>query len=182
MTESLDLTVIRRQHALGYGQCHVDELLAEVERLRDEIADAREACPHIRMQDHFDAPLLKLVNLEVSRGFNRDAEIARLAEALASASASPSSETIEVIVNGQPVIVKSGTVRDVISQAVRLSGQIGAPIAQWQLRTTEGDVIPHDLSDGTDYELTPGRRLWLNLGPPVHLPASASPHPEKENL
>ncbi len=30
----LDLDVIRRQHALGYGQCHVDELIAEVERLR----------------------------------------------------------------------------------------------------------------------------------------------------
>lgn len=96
------------------------------------------------------------------------------------ASASPHPETIEVIVNGQPVTVKSGTVRDVVSQAVRLSGQIGAPIAQWQLRTTEGDVIPHDLIDGTDYELTPGRRLWLNLGLPVHLQASASPQAEIE--
>ncbi len=78
---------------------------------------------------------------------------------------------IEVIVNGQPVMVKAGTVRDVISQAVQLSGQIGAPIAQWQLRTTEGDIIPHDMTDGTDYELTPGRRLWLNLGLP---PTAAS--------
>jgi hypothetical protein len=44
-----------------------------------EIAEAREACPAVRMQDHADAPLLALVNLEVSRGFNRDAEVHRLA-------------------------------------------------------------------------------------------------------
>ncbi len=35
-TEPLDLNVIRRQHALGYGQCHVDDLIAEVARLTAE--------------------------------------------------------------------------------------------------------------------------------------------------
>jgi len=37
MSGELDLTLIRRQHALGYGQCHVDELIAEVERLRAQL-------------------------------------------------------------------------------------------------------------------------------------------------
>lgn len=73
----------------GDGRCalnclYAEALAAEVHRLRDEIATAREACPSIRMQDHFDASLLELVNLEVSRGFNRDAEIQRLAALLAS--------------------------------------------------------------------------------------------------
>lgn len=63
---------------------HVAAMRDEIKRLRAEIADAREACPSIRMQDHFDASLLELVNLEVSRGFNRDAEIQRLSALLAS--------------------------------------------------------------------------------------------------
>jgi hypothetical protein len=47
----------------------------EAERI---IAEAREACPSVRMQDHCDKPLLALVNLEVGRGFNRDAESHKL--------------------------------------------------------------------------------------------------------
>jgi hypothetical protein len=93
--QPLDLNVIRRQHALGYGQCHVDELIVEIERLRDLIADAREACPSVRMQDHADAPLLELLGLEVGRGFNRDAEVARLAqevERLRASSGSPEAD------------------------------------------------------------------------------------------
>jgi hypothetical protein len=55
--------------------------LAEAEATRQqleaEIAAAREACPSIRLQNHFDDSLLTLVNLEVSRGFNRDSEVAK---------------------------------------------------------------------------------------------------------
>jgi hypothetical protein len=40
-----------------------------VARLTDEIAEAREACPCVRMQDFFDAPLLKCVEKTVSFGF-----------------------------------------------------------------------------------------------------------------
>jgi hypothetical protein len=54
-----------------------EELEAENADLKQQIADAREACPSVRMQDNFNAPLLTLVNLEVSRGFNRDSEVAR---------------------------------------------------------------------------------------------------------
>lgn len=82
-------------------------LVREVERLRDEIADAREACPSIRMQDHFDDPLLTLVNLEVSRGFNRDAEIRRLAALL-----SPSGVREGVGASPQPVCEWTPVVED----------------------------------------------------------------------
>jgi hypothetical protein len=54
-----------------------EALEAENADLKQQIADAREACPSVRMQDNFNAPLLTLVNLEVSRGFNRDSEVAR---------------------------------------------------------------------------------------------------------
>jgi hypothetical protein len=33
----LDLNLIRQQHALGYSQCHVDELIAEIEQLRASV-------------------------------------------------------------------------------------------------------------------------------------------------
>lgn len=67
-----------------------------LEAAESEIAEAREACPSIRMQDHCDKPLLALVNLEVSRGFNRDALVYKLhAElaALKAESAAPSPTT-----------------------------------------------------------------------------------------
>lgn len=57
----------------------LSRLSREVAERDAEIAEAREACPAVRMQDHADAPLLALVNLEVSRGFKRDAEVHRLA-------------------------------------------------------------------------------------------------------
>lgn len=41
---------------------------ARAEALQREIADAREMCPSIRMQDYFDASLLVLINNEVTRG------------------------------------------------------------------------------------------------------------------
>jgi hypothetical protein len=62
-------------------------LTAERDTLKAEIAEAREACPHIRIQDHFDAPLLTLISLEVSRGFNRDSALAESRAALSTAQA-----------------------------------------------------------------------------------------------
>lgn len=70
--------------------------ILERDALRAEIADAREACPSIRMQDHFDASLLELVHLEVSRGFNRDAEVERLRALVASSVVSPPNQTGKV--------------------------------------------------------------------------------------
>ena len=58
--------------------CRWDTVQAEVTRLTQEIADAREACPSIRQQANFDAPLLALVKLEVSRGFTRDSQLESL--------------------------------------------------------------------------------------------------------
>lgn len=88
-------------------------------------------------------------------------EIDKWTEALASVSSPP---TLSVVVNGQPVEVPAGQVRDVIRQAIERAGQIGAPIEQWELRTRDGDVIPHDLEAG--WQLTGGRLLFLNLGLP----------------
>lgn len=145
-------------------------------RLREAIEDyiAKAETYRLRSELLFNGP----ISITQEMMHARDALRALLASPL---HAGATTGTIEVIVNGQPVIVKAGTVRDVISQAVELSGQIGAPSEQWQLRTTEGDVIPHDMVDGTDYELAPGRRLWLNLSPPA-LHAGARQHSNVEEL
>jgi hypothetical protein len=71
---------------------------------------------------------------------------------------------VEIIVNGQPVTVPVGPIRDVIAAAIQQAGQIGAPIDQWVLRTTDGEIIPHALPGGVEYALTGGQRLWLHLG------------------
>lgn len=80
---------------------------------------------------------------------------------------------VEIVVNGQPVTVTAGPIRNVIAAAIAQSGQIGAPIEQWVLRTREGDVIPHELPGGAEYALTAGQRFFLHLGLPVPSPASA---------
>jgi hypothetical protein len=82
--------------------------LQQVQRLEQEIADAREACPSIRRQDYFDAPLLKLIELEVSRGFNRDSEVYRLTQKLTAAQA-----TIPHL----QALVKSGDLKRVLDAA-----------------------------------------------------------------
>ena len=53
---------------------------AEVEQLRAENAEAREACPCVRMQDHFDDTLLQAVQFTVGRLFAVESENAKLAE------------------------------------------------------------------------------------------------------
>ena len=88
----------------------------------------------------------------------------------------PASPRLTVVVNGQPVDVPVGSVPAVIAAAIQQSGQIGAPIRQWELRTREGDVIPHDLPD--DWHLTADRLLFLNLGlPPLRAEAQPTPPP-----
>lgn len=42
----------------------------QVQTLEAEIADAREACPVVRRQDYFDAPLLTLIEAEISQLFS----------------------------------------------------------------------------------------------------------------
>lgn len=80
IVEYLDLGGFFNPEAMNHDKVRtlIMDAADEICRLRAQIADAREACPSIRMQDHFDASLLELVNLEVSRGFNRDAEIHKL--------------------------------------------------------------------------------------------------------
>jgi hypothetical protein len=79
---------------------------------------------------------------------------------------------LTVVVNGKPVTVPSGPVRTVIEQAIKDGGQWGgAPLEQWELRTPDGDVIPHDAS-ADEWALTAGKTLFLNLGlPPLQAQA-----------
>ena len=97
-------------------------------------------------------------------------------QADAERSPSPAFETIEVIVNGQPVTVKAGPIRQVVADAIQAAGQIGAPVDQWVLRTREGDIIPHDLPGGLDYALIGGQRVFMHLGLPA-LAMERSPSP-----
>lgn len=77
----------------------------------------------------------------------------------------PAKGGLRVVVNGMPVVVEAGSVADVIRQAIENSGQIGAPIEQWELRTREGDIIPPD-ADPAEWRLSGGTLLFLNLGVP----------------
>lgn len=70
----IDFTNVREAQICLALRAHA-ATLAKAEQYRDEIAEAREACPSIRRQDYFDAPLLKLVTLEVTRGFMRDSQL-----------------------------------------------------------------------------------------------------------
>jgi len=79
--------------------------------------------------------------------------------------APPTEQTVRVVVNGQPVSVQTGSVPEVIQRAIEAAHQIGAPIAQWELRTREGDIIPHDIPE--DYFLSAGKLFFLNLGLPA---------------
>lgn len=74
---------------------------------------------------------------------------------------------LSVVVNGQPVSVPGGPIRDVIAAAIQKAGQIGAPLDQWVLRTRDGDVIPHALPGGVEWALSGGQQLWLHLGLPL---------------
>lgn len=74
---------------------------------------------------------------------------------------------VEIIVNGQPVTIPAGPIREVIAAAIQKAGQIGAPIDQWVLRTREGEVIPHRLPDAMEYAVTGGQRLFLHLDVPL---------------
>ena len=59
----------RLQAELREAQHRERKRLVEIETLRQEIAEAREACPAIRMDRFADAPILDLVNEQVSQLF-----------------------------------------------------------------------------------------------------------------
>lgn len=52
----------------------VQELRAEIDRLTRERDEAREACPCVRMQDHFGDTLLEAINFTVGRMFALESE------------------------------------------------------------------------------------------------------------
>jgi len=68
---------------LVYTQHMREKAEVEVESLRAQLADIREACPSARVQYHAAKTTLELVQQEVSRGFNRDAELSQVRAQLA---------------------------------------------------------------------------------------------------
>jgi hypothetical protein len=54
------------------------DLRAALARAQQEIAEAREACPIVRRQDYFDAPLLTLIEQEVSQLFQMQSRAEQL--------------------------------------------------------------------------------------------------------
>jgi len=72
---------------------------------------------------------------------------------------------LNVVVNGQPVLVKANVeapVSTLIEHALKQSGNSGQPIANWELRNASGQIL-----DPTrkieDYNLQSGATLFLNL-------------------
>jgi hypothetical protein len=72
---------------------------------------------------------------------------------------------LNVVVNGQPVLVKANVeapVSTLIEHALQQSGNSGQPIGNWELRDASGQIL-----DPTrkieDYNLQSGATLFLNL-------------------
>jgi hypothetical protein len=75
----------KRQPGAAGGNCeHCDQCraadalsaaLERIKKLEAEIAEAREACPAVRMDRFADAPILALVNEQVSQLFRAQSEL-----------------------------------------------------------------------------------------------------------
>ena len=120
----------------------VPKLLAALASLRAQITEACEACPSIRMQDHFDKSLLQLVNLEVARGFNRDSEVRRLASELARLRAEPTARDLHSVMMNIPCRVPKG-LDDCDEHAYRL-GHRDARHAAAELALPSPPAVPVD--------------------------------------
>lgn len=158
-----------------------------------ELQRIAQACADNGVGDTDDIPLADVVrgalsqfrsqiqSLETAREFAY-AEIRELKRQLAAplsgvSQAPEQPKTITVVVNGQPVTVNAGPIRAVIEAAVKASGQIGAPVEQWELRTRDGEVIPQSLPE--EWELSGGTLLFMNLGLPPTGVSQAPPPQEK---
>jgi Protein of Unknown function (DUF2604)/TUG ubiquitin-like domain len=72
---------------------------------------------------------------------------------------------LNVVVNGQPTLVKANTeapLNTVVEHALQQSGNSGQPISNWELRDSSGQIL--DLSRKVEsYNLQSGATLFLNL-------------------
>lgn len=72
---------------------------------------------------------------------------------------------LNVVVNGQPTLVKANTeapLSTVVEHALQQSGNSGQPISNWELRDSGGQIL--DLSRKVEsYNLQSGATLFLNL-------------------
>jgi hypothetical protein len=72
---------------------------------------------------------------------------------------------LNVVVNGQPTLVKANTeapLSTVVEHALQQSGNSGQPISNWELRDSGGQIL--DLTRKVEsYNLQSGATLFLNL-------------------
>ncbi len=74
-------------------------------------------------------------------------------------------ETLTVVVNGQPVEVEANEnapLRSVIGRALELSGNVGQPPENWELKDAAGNLLDPDRKIG-DYHFPEGVKLFLSL-------------------
>ncbi|MDA8332587.1 MAG: DUF2604 domain-containing protein [Candidatus Dormibacteraeota bacterium] len=74
----------------------------------------------------------------------------------------PNRVEIEIVVNGQPTRVEASPEEDVralIEPALRQTGNVGQPPANWELRDEAGNEIPQ----GSKVRAYLGQTLFLNL-------------------
>jgi hypothetical protein len=79
----------------------------------------------------------------------------------------PNSNEIElnIVVNGQPVMVKANVeapVSTLIEHALKQSGNSGQPISNWELRDASGQILDPTRKIES-YSLQSGATLFLNL-------------------
>jgi len=77
----------------------------------------------------------------------------------------PNEITLNIVVNGQPFVVKANQEQPlhvVIEQALKQSGNSGQPVANWQLRDGAGNVLD-PARKVEDFHFPPGVTLFLNL-------------------
>jgi hypothetical protein len=79
--------------------------------------------------------------------------------------ANPNQIDLTVVVNGQPVMVQANTheqLQALINQAFSKSGNQGQPVANWELRDGNGQILDSTKKLG-DYGVVTGATLFLNL-------------------
>lgn len=72
---------------------------------------------------------------------------------------------LNVVINGQPVLVKANIeapVSTLIEHALKQSGNSGQPVANWEMRDATGQILD-PARKIEDYKLHSGATLFLNL-------------------
>jgi len=74
-------------------------------------------------------------------------------------------ETLTIVVNGQPVEVEANVnapLKSVIGKALELSGNVGQPAENWELKDAAGVLLALDKKIG-EYAFADDAKLFLSL-------------------